>query len=206
MKTALLLVDIQNDFSPSGALPVPQGDKIVPVVNKLLDRFDLVVAMLDWHPENHGSFVTQHKGKEPGELVELAGIPQIVWPVHCVQESDGAKFIESLQTNKIDHVVHKGTHVDVDSYSGFFDNQKINDTGLAEHLRSQGIDKVYVTGLATDYCVKFTALDAVELGFETYVITDATKGVNMSPGDVEAALQVMAGAGCTLVTSQQLME
>ncbi len=204
MSKALLLVDIQNDFSPTGALPVPHGDEIVPVINNLLDKFDFVIATLDWHPEDHGSFASQYPGKTPGEIVKLSGTDQILWPAHCVQNSKGAEFIPTLNKDVIDHVVHKGTHVEVDSYSGFYDNQKLHDTGLADYLKTNNITDVYVVGLATDYCVKFTALDAVESGFNTFVIRDATKGVDMNSGDVEAAFVVMQDAGCKVIESKEL--
>ncbi|MCE0492586.1 bifunctional nicotinamidase/pyrazinamidase [Vibrio salinus] len=204
MSKALLLVDIQNDFSPSGTLPVPDGDEIVPVINNILDQFDYVVATLDWHPENHGSFASQYTGKKPGDVVNLSGTEQILWPMHCVQNSEGAKFIPTLNTASINHIVHKGTHPDVDSYSGFYDNQKRHMTGLAKYLKSNAITDVYVVGLAADYCVKFTALDAVAAGFNTFVIKDATRGVNVQDGDVDAAFSVMENAGCKIIQSEEL--
>lgn len=206
MSKALLLVDVQNDFSPAGALPVPRGDEIVPVINSLLNKFDFVVATLDWHPKNHGSFASQYPGKNPGEIIKLSGADQILWPVHCVQNSEGAEFIPTLNKDAIDHVVCKGTHVEVDSYSGFYDNQKQHDTGLADYLKTNNITDVYVVGLATDYCVKFTAIDAVESGFNTFVIRDATKGVDMNSGDVEAAFSAMQDAGCKVIESKELMD
>lgn len=205
MSKALLLVDVQNDFSPTGALPVPHGDEIVPVINSLLDKFDCVVATLDWHPENHGSFATQYPGKNPGDIIKLSGIDQILWPAHCVQDSNGAQFIPTLNKDAIDYIVHKGTHAEVDSYSGFYDNQKQYATGLADYLKAQSITDVYVVGLATDYCVKFTVLDAIESGFNTFVISDATKGVDMNPGDVESAFSVMQNTGCKIIASEEVL-
>jgi len=203
-KSALLLVDIQNDFSPSGSLPVPYGDEIVPVVNELLHRFDHIVATLDWHPEHHGSFATEYEGKVPGEIIELAGIKQILWPKHCIQGSNGAQFISTLNQQAIHHIIRKGMDVDVDSYSGFYDNQKKHNTGLADYFRTQKITDVYIVGLAMDYCVKFTALDSIELGFSTYVIRDATRGVNLCEGDVEVAFALLKNAGCKIIDSHEI--
>ncbi|NGO40594.1 bifunctional nicotinamidase/pyrazinamidase [Limisphaera ngatamarikiensis] len=200
----LLLVDLQNDFLPGGALPVPEGDAVIPVVNRLQPGFDLVVATQDWHPPNHGSFAVNHPGRRVGEVVDLDGLPQVLWPVHCVQFTPGAEFAPGLDTSRIVHVVRKGTDPRIDSYSGFFDNGKRRSTGLADFLRQQGVREVYVAGLATDYCVKATALDAVQLGFATRVITDACRGVNLQPGDVDRALAEMARAGVRLVRSDEL--
>ncbi len=204
MTKTLILVDVQNDFSPSGALPVPQGDQIVPIINNLLPYFDHVIATQDWHPQGHASFASVHN-KTPGELIELDGVPQVMWPDHCVQGTRGAEFIAELNTHAIDHVVQKGTNLNIDSYSGFFDNQRLQATGLADYLREKGLTDVYIVGLATDYCVKFTALDAAELGFNTWVIQDACRGVNMSEGDVDNAFQQMQKAGCILIQSESLV-
>lgn len=204
MTKALLLVDIQNDFSPSGALPVPEGDVIVPVVNQLIPLFEHVIATKDWHPAKHASFASV-QGKTPGEVIDLSGIPQVMWPDHCVQNTQGAEFIAGLDLSRITHIVTKGTHPDVDSYSGFFDNQRFHATGLAEYLSSHGISDLYIVGLATDYCVKFTALDACSLCFNTWVVQDACRGVVLNPGDCDRAWQEMQAAGCHLITSQQLL-
>ncbi|SJL84686.1 bifunctional nicotinamidase/pyrazinamidase [Vibrio palustris] len=203
MKSALILVDIQNDFSPDGALPVEQAFDIIPVVNKLMGQFDHVVATQDWHPEGHGSFASTHN-KEVGSFIDLAGVAQIMWPDHCVQGSAGSDFIDGLNIEAIEHVIYKGTQQNIDSYSGFFDNQRLGKTGLADYLHNLGVTDVYITGLATDYCVKFTALDAVELGFNTWVVTDACRGVNMQPQDCEQALLAMQSAGCRLIVSDAL--
>lgn len=204
MKRALILVDIQNDFSPTGALPVAEGNEIIPVVNQLIPQFEHVVATKDWHPSGHGSFASTHD-TDIGSFIDLDGIQQIMWPDHCVQYSVGSEFIEGLNVDAITHVVHKGTQPKVDSYSGFFDNQRLGKTGLADYLTSQGITDVYITGLATDYCVKFTALDAVDLGFNTWVVVDACCGVNMQPDDCDKACAEMKAAGCQLITSSQLL-
>jgi nicotinamidase/pyrazinamidase len=165
---ALVLVDIQNDFVPGGALPVPEGDKVVPIANRVQPLFDLVVATQDWHPQNHGSFAANHPGKHPGEVIDLNGLPQILWPVHCVQGTPGAEFVPGLEMRQVASIIHKGTDPEIDSYSGFFDNGHRKATGLEAYLKSQGVDDVYVMGLATDYCVKFTVLDAVQQGFRTF--------------------------------------
>lgn len=202
---ALILVDIQNDFLPGGALAVTAGDQILPVVNRLLPHFDLVVATQDWHPAHHGSFAANHVGKQVGERIPLHGLEQVLWPVHCVQESRGAALADALDQSSIAAVFPKGTDPDIDSYSGFFDNGKRKATGLGEFLQARGVTEVYVVGLATDYCVRFTAEDAVGLGFQTFVITDATKGVNLQPGDVEAAFRAMEQKGVILLPSEAIL-
>jgi nicotinamidase/pyrazinamidase len=196
---ALILVDIQNDFLPGGALAVPGGDEIIPIVNQLQNHFDLIVATQDWHPADHGSFAANHAGKSPGDRIDLDGHPQILWPVHCVQGTPGADFAPALRRDRWSRVFPKGTDVTVDSYSGFFDNGHRHPTGLGAYLRDQGVTDVYVAGLATDYCVKFTALDAVKLGFRTRLIDDACRGVNLRPGDVRHAVDEMRAAGVGIV-------
>ncbi len=203
---ALILVDIQNDFCPGGALPVPEGDKIVPVVNELMPHFDLVVATQDWHPRDHGSFAANHSGKKPGDVVELNGLQQILWPAHCVQGSPGAAFRKGLDLSRVDKIVQKGTDPGVDSYSGFFDNGGRKATGLGDYLKERGVSDVYVCGLATDYCVKFTALDAVKLGFRTWVVEDACRGVELRPGDVGKAKRQMRSRGVTVIASESILE
>ncbi|MGH1436487.1 MAG: bifunctional nicotinamidase/pyrazinamidase, partial [Lewinella sp.] len=165
--SALLLIDLQNDFCPLGALPVEEGDLVIPIANALIPHFDTIVATQDWHPANHGSFAANHPWRKPGQVIDLHGLPQVLWPIHCVQESFGAEFVQELHQEKITKVFTKGTDPTIDSYSGFFDNDHRKATGMGDWLKEQGIDTVYVMGLATDYCVKFTALDALELGFTT---------------------------------------
>ncbi|MCS7091405.1 MAG: bifunctional nicotinamidase/pyrazinamidase [Verrucomicrobiota bacterium] len=201
----LLLVDLQNDFLPGGALPVPEGEAVIPLINRLQPHFDLVVATQDWHPPNHGSFAANHPGRRVGDVIDLDGLPQVLWPVHCVQFTWGAEFAPSLDTERIAHVVRKGTDPRIDSYSGFFDNGRRRSTGLAEFLRQQGVNELYVAGLATDYCVRATALDAAHLGFDTRLVMDACRGVNLQPGDVERALDDMARAGVRLMQSRQIL-
>jgi nicotinamidase/pyrazinamidase len=196
---ALILVDIQNDFLPGGALAVPRGDEVVPIANQSQQEFGLVVATQDWHPRGHGSFASRHPGRRPGELAELAGLPQILWPDHCVQGTPGAAFARGLEMNRVEAIFRKGTDPQIDSYSGFFDNGHRKSTGLGDYLRGRGASEVHVMGLAADYCVKFTALDARELGFRTVVHLDGTRGVELRPGDVDRAVQELRAAGVQVV-------
>lgn len=198
---ALLLVDLQNDFMPGGALAVSGGDETVRVANGLIPKFEFVVATQDWHPADHGSFAVSHPERRPGEVIELSGLRQILWPSHCVQDTPGAQFHRDLDPHGYRHVIRKGTHRDVDSYSGFFDNGGRHDTGLAALLRRQGVSELYVMGLATDYCVKFTVLDACRLGFSVTVVEPGCRAVNLQPGDGEKALQEMKEAGASIVCS-----
>lgn len=194
-KRALILVDIQNDFCPGGALAVKDGDAIIPLVNQIQPGYDLVVATQDWHPASHKSFASNNPGKKPGELGELGGQPQVMWPDHCVQGTPGAEFHPALDMTRVARVFRKGMDPEVDSYSGFYDNGKVHATGLGDWLTDQGVDAVDVVGLATDYCVKWTALDARDAGFDTTVIADATRGVELAPGDVRRALDELVSAG-----------
>ena len=196
---ALLLVDIQNDFAPTGSLPVKEGDEIIPFVNEQQNKFDLVVASQDWHPANHGSFAANHK-REPGQVIKLNGTDQILWPVHCVQNTFGAQFIEGLDTSRVARVFQKGTNPEIDSYSAFFDNDHKTSTDLSDYLKQKGVVQVYIVGLATDYCVKFTAVDAVHQGFETNVLLRGCRGVNLNPGDVDAAVTEMKSVGIRFPT------
>ena len=199
---AIILVDIQNDFLPTGNLPVPQGDEIIDVVNPLLSKFEHVIATQDWHPANHGSFASQHDGKDAFTVIDLNGLDQVLWPDHCVQDSKGANFAPGLHTEQIQKVVQKGTDPSVDSYSGFADNGGRIQTELDDYLRAKSIDTVYVCGLALDYCVQFTAHDALKRGYTTYVITDACRGID--PAGVQQALQSLEEAGAVLVSSTEL--
>lgn len=192
---ALLLVDIQNDFCPGGALAVRDGDAVVAVANALVPRFSLVVATQDWHPVGHGSFSSSHPGTSPGDIVDLGGVPQVLWPDHCVQNSPGSSFHSALDVACIDHIVHKGTDPGIDSYSAFFDNGHLKDTGLAAFLEERAVDELVLLGLATDYCVKFTVLDAIGLGFGVTVVEDGCRAVNMAEGDGVRAFDEMRSAG-----------
>jgi nicotinamidase/pyrazinamidase len=198
----LILVDIQNDFVPGGALPVPEGDQVVPVVNRIQLRFDLVVATQDWHPPSHGSFAANHPGKKPGDVIDLNGLRQILWPVHCVQNTPGAAFVAGLDTHRITKIFQKGTDAGIDSYSGFFDNGHRKATGLGDFLKQSNVAEVFIAGLATDYCVKFTALDAVQLGFKTHLIEDACRGINLKLDDVSQAIKDMERAGVHITNSK----
>jgi nicotinamidase/pyrazinamidase len=200
----LVLVDIQNDFCPGGALPVPDGDAVVPVANRLIPQFELVVATQDWHPENHGSFAVNHLGLKVGDFIELNGQRQILWPVHCVQNTHGAAFALGLDVAKIEKIFPKGTDAGVDSYSGFFDNGHLKSTGLGDYLKEQHVQDVYIMGLATDYCVKFTALDARQLGFNTFLIEDGCRGINLNPGDVDEAINEMGRAGVAVIKGESI--
>jgi nicotinamidase/pyrazinamidase len=175
---ALIIVDIQNDFLPGGALAVQNGDAVIPVINKLQSQFDLVVATQDWHPADHKSFASMHPGKKIFDEIKLNGLPQVLWPDHCVQETKGAEFSSMLDTKKIEAIFRKGMDNNIDSYSGFFDNGKKKATGMGAYLKGRGITSIYVCGLAADYCVNFTALDGLELGFDSTIITDATLPIN----------------------------
>jgi len=203
---ALILVDIQNDFLPCGALAVPDGDAVVPVANRLQTMFPLVAATQDWHPTNHGSFAANHPGKKVFEQIDLNGLPQTLWPVHCVQGTSGAELAPGLQRERIAKIFPKGTDAGIDSYSGLFDNGHRKSTGLGEWLKAKGVTEVFVCGLATDYCVKFTALDAAQLGFKTHFIEDASRGVNLQPNDVMNAIAEMNRAGIATVQRSDILE
>jgi nicotinamidase/pyrazinamidase len=203
---ALILVDVQNDFLPGGALPVPDGDAVIPVANRLQGAFPLVVATQDWHPANHGSFAANHPGKKVFEQIDLNGLPQTLWPVHCVQGTSGAELAPGLDRACIARIFPKGTDAGIDSYSGLFDNGHRKSTGLGEWLKARGVTDVFVCGLATDYCVKYTALDALQLGFKTHFIEDASQGVNLQPGDVRNAIAEMNRAGVVTVQSSDVLK
>lgn len=201
---ALILIDLQNDFCPGGALAVQEGDQTIPIANQLMEQFELVVATQDWHPISHESFAAHHVGKKPGDIIDLHGLPQVLWPIHCVQGSFGAELVRELNRSGIKQIFPKGTDPQIDSYSGFFDNGHRKATGLGDYLKNQGVKSVYILGLATDFCVKFSALDALELGFETHLITDACRGVNLQPNDSERAFNELAEKGVKLLTSKDL--
>jgi len=201
---ALILVDLQNDFVPGGALPVREGDAVIPIANRVQHAFDLIVASRDWHPRDHGSFAANHPGKKVGDVIDLNGLSQILWPVHCVQNTHGAEFVPGLDTSRIDRVFLKGTDRDIDSYSAFFDNGHRRSTGMDEYLKERGVRDVYVCGLATDYCVNFTALDAAKLGFNVHLIEDASRGVNLKPDDSANGVEGIRRAGGQIIRSDSL--
>lgn len=192
---ALLIVDIQNDFLPGGSLAVPDGDKIIPVINQLQLEFDLIVLTQDWHPDKHKSFSTSHKNKKPYDIIKLNGNDQVLWPEHCKQDSKGAAIANSLETQRASLIIRKGMDPEIDSYSGFFDNDKLNSTGLAGYLIEKGINKVSVCGLAADFCVYYTAMDALDLGFEAEIITNATMPID--PKELKIKLKTFKEKGGT---------
>ena len=201
MKSALIIVDVQNDFCKGGALEVKNGNDVIPVINNLVksNKFDFIIATQDWHPSSHKSFASNHKNKNVYDVIKLKGITQVLWPDHCIQRTKGSKFHKDLELGEIYKVIKKGTNPEIDSYSGFYDNDHKSSTGLAEYLKAKNIDTVYITGLATDYCVKFTALDSEKEGFKTFVIKDAVKGVNINKDDSEKAFAEMKENGIRIV-------
>ena len=199
--TALIIVDIQNDFLFGGALAVKNGDDIIPIVNNLQQSFNHIIATQDWHPANHKSFANEHKNKKIGDFINLNGVEQILWPNHCIEKTFGSQFSEILDIEKVDRVIKKGNNPEIDSYSGFFENDKKTKTELDNYLKHKNIDTIYICGLATDYCVKYTALDAVELGYKTYLIEDAIKGVNIFEQDSENAISEMKNKGVIVTKS-----
>ncbi|MFB9862022.1 bifunctional nicotinamidase/pyrazinamidase [Rufibacter immobilis] len=201
---ALLLIDLQNDFLPGGALAVPQGDAVIPLANALQPQFDLVVATQDWHPANHKSFASQHAGKKVFEVTQLHGLDQVLWPDHCVQGTAGAEFSAALAMHQVEAIFRKGTNPEIDSYSGFYDNGHLKSTALAEYLRGRGITEVYLLGLAADFCVYFTALDALQEGFAVYYIEDATRAIDQE-GFAKAKADLIAKGG-HFVQSQDLLK
>ncbi|MGQ9801400.1 MAG: bifunctional nicotinamidase/pyrazinamidase [Candidatus Saccharicenans sp.] len=199
---ALIVVDLQNDFVPGGSLAVPKGNEIVPLINQLQEKFELVVATQDWHPKNHLSFASNHPGKQVYETVMLGGVEQVLWPDHCVQGEKGARFVVGFDERRVEAIFRKGTNPEIDSYSGFFDNERKKSTGLGDYLRGRGVKQVYVCGLAAEYCVLYTALDAIELGFETYYIEDATRA--LSHEGFREAKELVQKRGGKLVMSDEI--
>lgn len=200
---ALLLVDIQNDFLPGGALAVKNGGEILPIINNLVNYpFNLIVATKDWHPIDHSSFAATHN-KLPGECIIINEMEQILWPLHCIQGTQGAEFHSILNTEKIDKIFYKGTDKVIDSYSAFYDNGHFKSTGLDKYLHDKGIKEIYIAGLTTDYCVKYSVLDALKLGFKVFVIMDACRGVDLKKNDSYKALEEMRNAGAGMITSDE---
>ena len=197
MTHALIVIDVQNDFCPGGALAVPEGDVIVPAINAMMDRFDAVILTQDWHPTGHSSFASSHDGKAPFETVQMPYGVQVLWPDHCVQGSTGADFHSDLRTDA-DLIIRKGFRSAVDSYSAFFENDQTTPTGLEGYLRTRGITKLTMVGLATDFCVNFSALDAARLGFDVSVDLSACRAIDMD-GSLQAALDAMRNAGVKLI-------
>ncbi len=200
---ALILVDMQNDFVAGGRLEVPNGEQIIPLLNELVRHFELVVATQDWHPGSHKSFASNHDDKKPFDVITLGGLQQVLWPDHCVQGSRGAAFHPQLAMNRVEAIFRKGMDPEIDSYSGFYDNGKRRSTGLAGYLRERQVDTVYVCGLAADYCVYYTAKDALQLGFSTYYIEDAARAINSET--FENARQDLTRAGAVFINSDRIL-
>lgn len=201
---ALLIVDVQNDFCPGGALEVPDGDMVVPVINTLSGEFDAVIQTQDWHPEGHFSFASSHDDKDPFDTTTMPYGEQVLWPDHCVQNSTGADFHPDLETHRSQLIVRKGFRKDIDSYSAFYENDNETTTGLTGYLRSRNIDTLYAVGLATDFCVKWSVLDGIKEGFNLYVVEDAVRGIDIE-GSVDQAWQEMLDAGAEKITSGELL-
>ena len=197
---ALLVVDIQNDFCPGGALPVPEGDAIVPAVNTLMNAFNAVILTQDWHPPAHQSFASQHEGHAPYDTIGMPYGEQVLWPDHCVQGSDGAAFHPDLNTDRADLIIRKGFRPEIDSYSAFYENDGTTVTGLTGYLEARGIDGLVVVGLATDFCVKWSATDGATEGFDVWVVEDATRGIDQN-GSMDAAWKAMGDAGVQVISS-----
>lgn len=197
MTRALIVIDVQNDFCPGGALAVAEGDAIVPGINECMPDFDAVILTQDWHPAGHSSFASSHDGKAPMEMIDMPYGPQVLWPDHCIQGSHGALFHPDLTTDRADLIIRKGINPAIDSYSAFFENDHSTPTGLEGYLRTRGIDDLTMVGLATDFCVNFSAVDAARLGFKVTVLTDLCRGIDLD-GSLQAALDGMAAAGVSL--------
>jgi nicotinamidase/pyrazinamidase len=202
MKT-LVIIDVQNDFIPGGALAVPEGDQIVDLINKLQEEFDLVIATQDWHPRDHSSFAENHPGKNEFKKIELNGQEQVLWPVHCVQNSGGASFHPDLNTAKIETIFRKGTSKEIDSYSGFYDNAHLKSTGLAGYLKEKGADELYFCGLAAEYCVYFSVMDALKECFSATLIEDATRPLDTE--SFQQAKENILKAGGKIIKSKELI-
>ncbi|KFI33295.1 nicotinamidase [Haematobacter missouriensis] len=194
---ALIVIDVQNDFCPGGALAVTDGDAIIPRVNRLLREYGTTVLTQDWHPADHTSFASSHAGKTPYETVDLVYGPQVLWPDHCVQGSDGARFHPDLETDRADLILRKGFRREIDSYSAFFENDRITPTGLEGYLRSRGVSSIALVGLATDFCVAYSAIDGASLGFEVTVLNGACRGIDLD-GSLARAIDEMRDKGVIL--------
>ncbi|AHZ67632.1 nicotinamidase [Pseudomonas mandelii JR-1] len=202
-RTALLVIDVQNDFIPGGQLPVPEGDLIVPLINRLGDRFKQVIITQDWHPPGHASFASSHPGREPYEVIELPYGAQTLWPDHCVRATTGAELHKDLNLPHAQLIIRKGCNPDIDSYSAFLEADRKTTTGLAGYLKERGIDTLYLVGLALDFCVMFSALDARAAGFNVFVVLDACRAIDLD-GSLAAAISRMQVAGVDLVSADQV--
>lgn len=202
---ALLIVDIQNDFCPGGALAVPDGDAIIPTVNQLIEHFDVIIQTQDWHPEGHSSFASSHEGKEPYDTIEVDYGTQVLWPDHCVQGTNGAEFHSDLNTLKSQVIIRKGFRKAIDSYSTFFENDQETTTGLTGYLQQRGITDLYTVGLATDFCVKWSILDGIDEGFTMHIVEDAVKGIDLN-GSLDAAWKEMKEKGVRITDSEEILK
>lgn len=199
----LLVVDVQNGFCAGGALAVPGGDEIVPLVNRIAKRFDHVVLTQDWHPKGHRSFASSHAGRKPFETIELAYGPQVLWPDHCIQESKSAEFHPGLDIPHTELILRKGFRLDIDSYSAFFENDRMTPTGLGGYMRERGLTRVFLSGLALDFCVRYSAEDAQRTGFSAVILEDASRAIDMG-GSLDAARKSFAASGIPCVTSDKV--
>jgi len=205
-RNALLIVDVQNDFCPGGALAVKEGNDVVPVINNITGSFYRVIATQDWHPQKQVSFASNHEGLNEYDQIDYNGSKQTLWPDHCVAGTYGADFNKGLNTDFVDLIVRKGTSPDIDSYSAFVENDRITSTGLDGYLKSVGITDLYVCGLATDYCVFYSAMDAAEAGFNVYLIIDACRGINVPESSIDSALADMREKGINIISSKELLD
>ncbi|HEY5259955.1 MAG TPA: bifunctional nicotinamidase/pyrazinamidase [Rhabdochlamydiaceae bacterium] len=196
---ALLILGMQNDFMPGGALSVPDAESLIPLINALIPKFSLVIAVQDWHPADHVSFASNHLGKHPGEIVMVKGHEQALWPPHCVQDTHGAALVDGLHKDKIERVFYKGTDAEVGSYSAFFDNARENGTGLGDYLLERQVKELTIVGVGTEYSVLYSAWDATDLGFSVIVIKSACRGINLKPRDVENAYLAMKAKGASVI-------
>ena len=198
--TAFVAIDVQNDFCPGGALAVAEGDQVVPVINRMMPRFPVKVLTQDWHPADHFSFAANSPGAEAFSVIDAPYGPQVMWPIHCVQGSAGAKFHPQLQTDCVDLIIRKGYRSHIDSYSAFFENDHTTPTGLEGYLRERGVKSLVMAGLATDFCVRFSAVDAAKLGFDVTVLEDGCRAIDMD-GSLAAAMAEMADHGVAVISS-----
>lgn len=203
-RTALLVIDVQNDFIPGGQLAVPEGDLIVPLINRLAGQFKQVVIAQDWHPAGHASFASSHPGRQPYDVIQLPYGEQTLWPDHCIQGSRGAEFHSGLDLPHAQLVIRKGCNPDIDSYSAFLEADRVTTTGLAGYLKERGIDTVYMVGLALDFCVMFSALDARAAGFNAFVVLDACRAIDLN-GSLATAIERMQVAGVGLIQSTEIL-
>jgi nicotinamidase/pyrazinamidase len=201
---ALIVIDVQNDFCPGGNLAVNDGDKVVPVINSVMNKFDIIIGTQDWHPQSHVSFASNHKGKNVYDQIDVDGIIQTLWPDHCVQGTCGADFHKDINNNKFNCVIRKGANPKIDSYSAFVENDKKSETGLHGYLNALKVKAICLCGLATDYCVYYSAMDAVKYGFITSVLINACKGINVPEGSIDKCIKDMKGAGIKVIKTGEL--